>query len=72
MTAQHGATTYRAGIAEAVALGDDTDTIAAIAGSLLGAWCGADAILGEWTAVIHGWPGYDGAGLLGLGMDIVG
>lgn len=68
---EHAATTYRAGIAAAVALGDDTDTIAAIAGSLLGAWCGADAIPREWAEVVHGWPGVDGAGLRTLGTDIL-
>ncbi|WP_394216404.1 ADP-ribosylglycohydrolase family protein [Brachybacterium vulturis] len=68
---QHAETTYREGVAAAVALGDDTDTIAAIAGSLLGAWCGADAIPSEWTAVVHGWPGYDGAGLRELAVEIL-
>lgn len=62
----------RAGIAAAVALGDDTDTIAAIAGSLLGAWSGADAIPGEWSDVVHGWPGVDGAGLREMAEAIAG
>ncbi|MDN5821344.1 MAG: ADP-ribosylglycohydrolase family protein [Brachybacterium sp.] len=53
-------------------LGDDTDTIAAIAGSLLGAWCVADAIPGEWGDVVHGWPGCDGAGLRELAAAVVG
>ncbi|ATG50136.1 hypothetical protein CFK38_00320 [Brachybacterium vulturis] len=70
--AQHAETTYREGIAAAVALGDDTDTIAAIAGSLLGAWCGANAIPGEWAGAVHGWPGHDAAGLRELAAAIVG
>ncbi|MGO3211292.1 MAG: ADP-ribosylglycohydrolase family protein, partial [Brachybacterium sp.] len=64
--------TFRAGIAAAVALGDDTDTIAAIAGSLLGTWTGAEEIPQEWTDMVHGWPGYDGPGLVALSREIVG
>lgn len=60
------------GIRDEAALYDANDTIAAIAGSLLGAWCGADAIPREWTDVVHGWPGYDGAGLRELAAVIVG
>jgi ADP-ribosyl-[dinitrogen reductase] hydrolase len=41
----------------AVHAGDDTDTVAAIAGSLLGAAHGASAIPAEWLEVVHGWPG---------------
>lgn len=63
-------TAYAAGIAAAVALGDDTDTIAAIAGSLLGAWCGAGALPDEWTDLVHGWPGVDGRGLRELAEAI--
>ena len=59
-----------AGIAAAVALGDDTDTIAAITGSLLGTWTGAEEIPQEWADVVHGWPGYDGPGLVALAREI--
>ena len=38
----------------AVRVGDDCDTVAAIAGSLLGARWGANAIPKEWKAIIHG------------------
>ncbi|ULE34011.1 ADP-ribosylglycohydrolase family protein [Mycobacterium sp. IDR2000157661] len=41
----------------AVRAGYDTDTVAAIAGGLLGAAYGASAIPGEWRRVLHGWPG---------------
>jgi ADP-ribosylglycohydrolase len=44
------------GVRGAVALGDDTDTIAAIAGALLGAHYGASSIPVEWTAHLGGWP----------------
>lgn len=60
------ASMFRTGIAAAIALGDDTDTIAAITGSLLGAWAGAEEIPAEWADAVHGWPGYDGPGLVEL------
>ena len=41
----------------AVRGGDDTDTVAAIAGGLLGAVYGASAVPAEWRRVLHGWPG---------------
>ena len=37
--------------------GGDTDTVAAIAGGLLGAAYGASAVPAEWRRVLHGWPG---------------
>ena len=37
--------------------GGDTDTVAAIAGGLLGAVYGASAVPAEWRRVLHGWPG---------------
>ncbi|MCV2392700.1 ADP-ribosylglycohydrolase family protein [Actinotalea sp. M2MS4P-6] len=37
--------------------GYDTDTVAAIAGALVGARYGRGAIPDEWLAVVHGWPG---------------
>jgi hypothetical protein len=43
-------------LAAAVSIGDDTDTVAAIAGSLLGAAWGATAVPLEWKAILHGWP----------------
>ena len=39
-------------------IGNDTDTVAAIAGTLLGAVWGASAVPAEWQDVMHGWPGY--------------
>jgi ADP-ribosylglycohydrolase len=41
----------------AVSVGDDTDTVAAIAGALLGARWGAAAVPGHWRRLVHGWPG---------------
>lgn len=42
----------------AVRIGNDTDTVAAIAGSLLGACWGASAVPLVWRRLLHGWPGY--------------
>lgn len=41
----------------AVHAGDDTDTVAAIAGALLGAVHGASSLPEEWLGLVHGWPG---------------
>jgi ADP-ribosyl-[dinitrogen reductase] hydrolase len=41
----------------AVRAGDDTDTVAAIAGALLGAAHGASSLPEQWVADVHGWPG---------------
>jgi ADP-ribosylglycohydrolase len=43
----------------AVRIGDDTDTVAAIAGALLGAYWGASAVPWRWRRAVHGWPGRD-------------
>ena len=40
----------------AVRAGDDTDTVAAIAGGLLGAAYGASAVPAQWRRKLHGWP----------------
>ncbi len=42
----------------AVGIGDDTDTVAAIAGSVLGARWGVSAVPFAWQRRLHGWPGY--------------
>lgn len=46
----------RLALETAVRGGRDTDTVAAIAGSLLGARWGASAVPGAWRRVVHGWP----------------
>lgn len=48
---------FRIALDAAVRAGDDTDTVAAIAGSLLGAAYGASAVPLEWRVLLHGWPG---------------
>ncbi len=51
----------------AVRIGHDTDTVAAIAGALLGARWGASAVPARWRRVIHGWPGATARGLEKVG-----
>lgn len=41
----------------AIRIGHDTDTVAAIAGALLGARWGMSAVPVAWRRVLHGWPG---------------
>ncbi len=50
----------------AVRIGHDTDTVAAIAGQVLGARWGASAVPWRWRAVLHGWPRYRYADLVRL------
>ena len=56
----------------AVRIGDDTDTVAAIAGGLLGARWGASAVPDDWRRAVHGWPGLDGRDLVELATRAVG
>jgi ADP-ribosylglycohydrolase len=46
-----------AGLHSAVLGGGDTDTVAAIAGQLLGARYGGAAVPAEYRRMLHGWPG---------------
>lgn len=46
-----------AGLEAAVAIGHDTDTVASIAGALLGARWGYSAIPWSWRRMLHGWSG---------------
>jgi ADP-ribosyl-[dinitrogen reductase] hydrolase len=55
----------------AVRGGGDTDTIAAIAGGLLGAVYGASAVPADWRRVLHGWPGLATRDLVALATKIV-
>lgn len=41
----------------AISAGNDTDTVAAIAGGLAGAVLGVRAVPHEWKRLVHGWPG---------------
>jgi ADP-ribosyl-[dinitrogen reductase] hydrolase len=54
----------------AVRGGNDTDTVAAIAGGLLGAPYGASAVPAEWRRILHGWPGMRTRDLVALATRI--
>jgi ADP-ribosyl-[dinitrogen reductase] hydrolase len=56
------------GLHAAVHAGDDTDTIAAIAGALLGARYGASAVPARWRRKVHGWPGLRARDLVSLAI----
>jgi len=55
----------------AVRIGSDTDTVAAIAGALLGARWGASAVPATWRHVVHGWPSRTGDELVELARRTV-
>ena len=55
----------------AVRGGYDTDTVAAIAGGLLGAVYGASAVPAQWRRVLHGWPELATRGLVALATRII-
>jgi ADP-ribosylglycohydrolase len=54
----------------AVRGGNDTDTVAAIAGALLGAAYGPSAVKPEWVRMLHGWPGMRGDDLVHLALQV--
>ncbi|MFF7208919.1 ADP-ribosylglycohydrolase family protein [Streptomyces sp. NPDC008238] len=58
----------RLALEAAVRAGTDTDTVAAIAGALLGARWGCSGIPLEWQQAVNGWPGLTGADLVRLGV----
>ncbi|SDS01252.1 ADP-ribosylglycohydrolase [Paraoerskovia marina] len=55
-------------LAAAVRIGGDTDTVAAIAGQLLGAYYGASRVPADWRAAVHGWPGMRADDLVDLAV----
>ena len=63
--------TFRAGITTAVAIGGDTDTVAAIAGALLGARVGVAGVPAAWRRVVHGWPSMDAEDLTRMAGKIL-
>jgi len=54
----------------AVRCGGDTDTVAAIAGSLVGALWGAKAIPESWRSKLHGFPEFSAEDLVHLALQI--
>lgn len=61
---------FRLAVDAAVRAGNDTDTVAAIAGGLLGAAYGASAVPLKWRMVLHGWPGLTAHGLVTLAAAV--
>lgn len=59
---------FQDALATAIGIGHDTDTVAAIAGALLGARWGVSAIPQEWSSVVHGWPAATTADLVELAL----
>jgi ADP-ribosyl-[dinitrogen reductase] hydrolase len=59
------------GLDAAVRAGNDTDTVAAIAGGLLGAVYGASAVPDTWRRRLHGWPDLRSRDLVALANRIV-
>lgn len=52
----------------AVRIGNDTDTVAAIAGGLLGAYWGQSAVPLTWVRRVHGWPSLRARDLVRLAL----
>ncbi|OBG78127.1 MULTISPECIES: ADP-ribosylglycohydrolase family protein [unclassified Mycobacterium] len=61
----------RLALEAAVRGGHDTDTVAAIAGALLGAAYGASAVPSRWRSMLQGWPGLTARGLVHLADKII-
>jgi len=59
-------------LATAIGIGHDTDTVAAIAGALLGARWGASAVPLEWVSMLHGWGAPNGQTLVELATLTLG
>lgn len=67
LPAQH----FRDALQEAVRAGNDADTVACVAGSLLAAMWGLSAIPTRWRAQIHGWPNMRDRDLQAIALNIV-
>lgn len=63
---------YLATIEDVINAAGDTDTVAAIAGSLAGALVGASALPAEWLDLLHGWPGIGASELASLADAALG
>ncbi|WP_250645995.1 ADP-ribosylglycohydrolase family protein [Propioniciclava coleopterorum] len=61
-----------AALQAAIAIGNDTDTVAAIAGALLGARYGVSGLPTDLARRVHGWPGLRGRDLVRLALATAG
>lgn len=66
LAAVAGASDVIDAVERAIRGGNDTDTVAAIAGALVGARFGAASIPGAYLEQVHGYPGVTGRDLLAL------
>ena len=57
-------------MSRAIGIGNDTDTVASIAGALAGAVVGAEAIPTAWRRAAHGYPGITGEDLAALALPL--
>jgi len=62
----------RLALENAVRGGRDADTVAAIAGGLLGGAYGASAVPARWQVALHGWPGLRANDLIALATAAAG
>jgi ADP-ribosylglycohydrolase len=69
-TTAPGSDHLRRSLESVVRGGGDTDTVAAIAGALLGAAHGASTVPTAWRRSLHGWPGLAGGDLTELAIRI--
>ena len=61
---------FREALEEAVRAGNDADTVACVAGALLGAMWGLGAMPVDWLEQIHGWPDMNFETLINLSMNM--
>jgi ADP-ribosylglycohydrolase len=66
-----GVTSFLRMVCDAIRAGGDTDTVAAIAGSLAGASWGLEMLRDERVGRLHGWPGMDAVDLADLARQLV-
>ena len=69
ISTQSPADHFREALGEAVRAGEDADTVACVAGALLGAIWGLGAIPTDWLEQIHGWPDMDFNNLISLSVN---
>lgn len=60
---------FREALEEAVRAGKDADTVACVAGALLGAMWGSGAMPVDWPGQIHGWPDMNLETLINLSVN---
>lgn len=65
-----GPESLRLALENAVRGGNDTDTVAAIAGGLIGAAAGYSAVPAEWRRRLHGWGADGELDLVSLALDL--